>query len=91
MNRIRVCLCVCACVLMCMICSKHLFNITHGVLMQEIADKTRELLNNLKTLGTTDADGNVSISAEQLREKRLPRATENFLLGLAAAEGLLLL
>jgi len=59
------------------------------MLMQEIAEKTRELLNNLKSLGTSDADGNVLISAQQLREKRLPRATENFLLGLAAAEGLL--
>ena len=59
------------------------------VLMQDIAEKTSELLNNLKSLGTSDATGNVSLSAEQLREKRLPRATENFLLGLAAAEGLL--
>ena len=57
--------------------------------MQEIADKTRELLDNLKSLGTVDADGKVSISAEQLHQKRLPHATENFLLGLATAEGLL--
>ena len=57
--------------------------------MQEIAEKTRELHNTLKSLGTSDAEGNVSISAEQLREKHMPRATENFLLGLAAAEGLL--
>jgi len=57
--------------------------------MQEIANKTRELLNNLKTLGTADDDGNVSLTAQQLHEKQLPHATENFLLGLAAAEGLL--
>jgi len=69
--------------------SYRLLKITNYVLLQEIADKTRELLNNLKSLGTVDADGNVSITGEQLRQKRLPHATENFLLGLAAAEGLL--
>jgi len=58
-------------------------------MLKEIAGKTRELLGNLRSLGTADADGNVSITAEQLRQKRLPHATENFLLGLAAAEGLL--
>lgn len=57
--------------------------------VEEIAGKTRELLNNLKTIGTSDADGNVLITTEQLRQKRLPHATENFLFGLAAAEGLL--
>jgi len=60
-------------------------------LVQEIAEKMGELLINLRSLGTLDADGNVSLSAEQLRMKRLPHATETFLLALAAAEGLLLL
>jgi len=60
-----------------------------NALLQEIAEKTRELLDNLKCLGTSDVDGKLSITTQQLQEKRLPHATENFLLGLAAAEGLL--
>lgn len=62
---------------------------TNGQCVEEIANKTRELVNNLKSLGTSDDDGNVTLTAQQLHEKRLPHATENFLLGLAAAEGLL--
>ena len=56
--------------------------------LQDIAGKTRELLDNLKSMAATD-DGEGSVSVEVLREKHLPASTENFLLNLAAAEGIL--
>lgn len=52
--------------------------------IKEIATKTKELLNNLKSLA--DEDG--SISLESLKERKMPPATENFLFSLAACEGL---
>ena len=53
-------------------------------LLQEIANKTKELLNNLRSL--TSEDGFITL--ESLKERIMPPATENFLFSLAACEGL---
>ena len=57
--------------------------------LQEISLKTKELLNNLKSLAVTDEIGKMHIMLETLREKKMPKSTETFLFNLAAAEGLL--
>ena len=50
----------------------------------------KELLNNLKGLSdTVDESGQQVITLEQLRERKMAPATENFLFNLAAAEGML--
>ena len=51
--------------------------------------KTKELLNNLRSLAVQDESGKAYIMLETLRERKMPRSTENFLFNLAAAEGLL--
>ncbi|XP_064630603.1 DENN domain-containing protein 10-like [Lineus longissimus] len=53
-----------------------------------VVKKTKELLNNLKSLATEGEDGKASISIEALRGRNMPPAMENFLYNLAAAEGL---
>ncbi|GFO07746.1 protein fam45a-like [Plakobranchus ocellatus] len=54
----------------------------------EIATKTQELLNNLKSLATLDEEsGKPSLTLETLKERKMPPATENFLFSLAASEG----
>ena len=55
---------------------------------QEIANKTKDLLNKLKSLATEDEDGKMTLSLEVLKERKMPPATENFLFSLAASEGL---
>ena len=55
---------------------------------QDISNKTKELLNNLKSLATEDEDGKAYITLESLKERKMPPATENFLFSLAACEGL---
>lgn len=63
------------------------FQIFH-FLFQEIASKTRELINNLKSLSVTGEDNKQYITIEVLRERKMTPATENFLFSLAACEGL---
>ena len=53
-----------------------------------MASKTKELLNNLKSLAAAGEDGQLSLSLETLRARKMPPATENFLFSLAACEGL---
>ncbi|XP_005105764.1 DENN domain-containing protein 10 [Aplysia californica] len=55
--------------------------------IKEIANKTKDLLNNLKSLATENEDGKLTLSLETLKERRMPPATENFLFSLAASEG----
>ena len=57
-------------------------------IFQDIAIKTKELLNNLKSLATIGEDGKPVVTLETLRERKMPSSTENFLFNLAAAEGL---
>ncbi|XP_076467298.1 DENN domain-containing protein 10-like [Babylonia areolata] len=56
-------------------------------IIKTVASKTRELLNNLKSLATTGENGQLSLSLETLRARKMPPATENFLFSLAACEG----
>jgi len=56
--------------------------------IKEIANKTKDLLNKLKSLATEDEDGKMTLSLEVLKERKMPPATENFLFSLAASEGL---
>ena len=58
------------------------------VSFQEISSKTRELINNLKSLAVTGEDNKQYITIEVLRERKMTPATENFLFNLAACEGL---
>ncbi|XP_060068209.1 DENN domain-containing protein 10-like [Ylistrum balloti] len=57
-------------------------------IVKEIAKKTSELLNNLKSLAVEGEDGKLSITLETLRARKMNPATENFLFSLAACEGL---
>lgn len=54
-------------------------------IIKEIASKTKELLNNLKSLAGEDG----TITLESFKERKMPLATENFLFTLAACEGLI--
>ncbi|XP_041370439.1 DENN domain-containing protein 10-like isoform X2 [Gigantopelta aegis] len=56
--------------------------------IKDIAKKTKELLTNLKSLASDDGSGNVFITLESLRERKMPPARESFLFNLAACEGL---
>ncbi|CAH1784641.1 unnamed protein product [Owenia fusiformis] len=56
--------------------------------IKEIAKKTKELLNNLKTLATPNEEGVGYITLEALRERKMQPATEHFLYNLAMCEGL---
>ncbi|XP_033114866.1 DENN domain-containing protein 10-like [Anneissia japonica] len=63
---------------------------TEQQVIKEISVKTKELINNLKSLGeVVDEDDTPSISMDILKGKNLPPATQNFLYNLAAAEGFL--
>ncbi|KAJ9585821.1 hypothetical protein L9F63_020523 [Diploptera punctata] len=60
--------------------------------VREIADKTRELLNHLKSLATVSTpEGKHMVSIEILRERNLPQALDNFLFNLAVAENMMML
>ena len=50
--------------------------------------KTKELLNNLKSLASPSEDGKAVITLETLKGRKMAPATENFLFNLASAEGL---
>ena len=57
---------------------------------QELSVKTRELINNLKTLAAKSVgpDAEPKLTLEILQERKLTPTMENFLYGLASAEGL---
>ena len=58
-------------------------------IINEIADKTRDLINQLKTLASVESpDGTKKLSLKSIRERELPPAVENFLINLAASENL---
>ncbi|XP_069139960.1 DENN domain-containing protein 10-like [Argopecten irradians] len=63
-------------------------NLSEEDIVQEIAKKTSELLNNLKSLAEEGEDGKLFITLETLRARKMNPATENFLFSLAACEGL---
>eukprot|EP00057_Strongylocentrotus_purpuratus_P030890 XP_782995.1 PREDICTED: protein FAM45A [Strongylocentrotus purpuratus] len=54
--------------------------------IKEISKKTSELINNLKSLSENEDDPKITL--ERLKGRKLPPATEGFLFGIAAAEGL---
>ncbi|XP_066295350.1 DENN domain-containing protein 10-like [Branchiostoma lanceolatum] len=57
--------------------------------IKEIAKKTKELLNKVKSLATpAEEGGKPLITLDALRERKMAPANENFLFSLAAAEGL---
>ncbi|XP_034952294.1 putative DENN domain-containing protein 10 B [Chelonus insularis] len=56
-------------------------------IIQEIADKTQDLLNQLNSIASTeDQDKKKVLSIKIIRERNLPTAVENFLINLAIAE-----
>nr|CAD7434473.1 unnamed protein product [Timema monikensis] len=66
--------------------------VTELHLIREIADKTKELLDQLRTLATVKTpEGKLMVSIESIREKTLPPALDNFLFNLAVAENLIIL
>lgn len=67
-------------------------NITEQQVIKEIADKTKELLNQLMSLATVSTpEGKQMVSIETLRKRNLPPALDNFLFNLAVAENIMML
>lgn len=61
-------------------------------IITEIAEKTQELRNQLKNLATQESpEGKKSLTVENIRERDLPPAVENFLINLGVAENLFVL
>ncbi|KAF7994770.1 hypothetical protein HCN44_004242 [Aphidius gifuensis] len=61
-------------------------------IINEIGDKTQDLLNQLKSLANVeDCDGRKLINLRILKDKNLSQAVENFLINLAVAENLFVL
>jgi len=60
---------------------------TERDVMQEIARKTKDLLDHLRSLGT-EAEGKVTIRLEQIRKKEYSPHLEAFLFSLAQSENL---
>lgn len=57
--------------------------------IKEISEKTKELLNNLKSLSVPDEEtGKPHITLELLRSKKMPKTSENFLYSLSVCEGM---
>ncbi|XP_033757595.1 DENN domain-containing protein 10-like [Pecten maximus] len=63
-------------------------NLSEEDIVQEVAKKTNELLDNLKSLAQKGEDGKLFITLDTLRARKMNPATENFLFSLAACEGL---
>lgn len=60
-------------------------------IMNEIADKTQDLLNQVKNIAATEDDtGKKIYSIQTIRDRSLPNAVENFLINLATAEKIFL-
>ncbi|XP_057334969.1 DENN domain-containing protein 10-like [Microplitis mediator] len=60
-------------------------------IINEIADKTQDLLNQLKNIAATEDDtGKKILSIQTIRDRSLPNAVENFLINLATAEKIFL-
>lgn len=57
--------------------------------IKDIARKTKELINNLKSFSSNDEHGNLVITMNSFHEKKMPTVTREFLINLAAAEGML--
>ncbi|GLH02860.1 Protein FAM45A [Gryllus bimaculatus] len=67
-------------------------NVQEQQVIKEIADKTKELLNQLMSLATVcTTEGKRMVSIETLRERNLPPALDNFLFNLAVAENIMML
>lgn len=60
-----------------------------GSVINEIAEKTQDLLSQLKTMATLETEeGKKILSIKSIRERDLPPAVENFLINLGMAEDL---
>ncbi|XP_071089986.1 DENN domain-containing protein 10-like [Haliotis cracherodii] len=57
-------------------------------MIKELAGKTKELLSNLRSLASDEGDGRLTLTLDNLKQRKMPPATENFLFSLAACEGL---
>ena len=56
---------------------------------QELSNKTKDLVNNLKKLAVKPEEGGKArITIETLKQRKLSAVVENFLFNLATAEGL---
>ncbi|XP_070541116.1 DENN domain-containing protein 10-like [Ptychodera flava] len=61
---------------------------TDQQVIKEIAVKTKEVINSLKSLAIPNEDGKPKITLEVIKEQQKSAIMENFLFNLAAAEGL---
>lgn len=65
---------------------------TESQIISEINEKTKDLLNQLTSLATTETlDGKKMVSIQAFKEKDLSQAVESFLINLAIAENLFIL
>ncbi|KAK3913197.1 DENN domain-containing protein 10 [Frankliniella fusca] len=67
-------------------------DIAEAQIVKEVADRTSDLLNNLKSLSNvTDPEGRAMVSVEELRKRGFAAPLENFLFNLAVAENIIIL
>lgn len=65
------------------------FTMPFSFSFQEISDKTKELLNNIKAFSVPDEEtGKPYITMELLQSRKMPKTTENFLYSLSVCEGM---
>lgn len=64
-------------------------NTSDVVCIKDIARKTKEIINNLKSFSSEDEHGNLVITMDGFHERKMPTVTREFLINLASAEGLL--
>ena len=57
--------------------------------ISSITDKTKDLLNQLISIASTELEGKRTITIDAIKEKNLSSAMENFLIHLALAENLI--
>ncbi|XP_014208839.1 putative protein FAM45B [Copidosoma floridanum] len=67
-------------------------SLAESQVITEIADKTQDLLNQLRTLATVETpEGEKKVPIQAIKEKNLATSVENFLINLAVAENLLIM
>eukprot|EP00048_Salpingoeca_helianthica_P016397 m.232121 g.232121 ORF g.232121 m.232121 type:complete len:345 (-) comp18584_c0_seq1:26-1060(-) len=64
-------------------------SINDQAIVTELVTRTEDLLSGLRSLGTADESGRVTVAAETIKGRKMPASMQRFLCNLAAAENML--